>query len=68
MTALLTFPDPAELAAKTPPGRDRALDVMRIGALASVVIGHTVMATSVIRDDVLIWDNLLTASTGLAAS
>ena len=57
------FPTPAELAASTPPERDRAVDVMRITALVGVVVGHTVMATSVIRDHVLIWDNLLTTST-----
>lgn len=66
MTTLLGFPDPTELAAATPAGRDRALDVMRIGALLGVVAGHTVMATSMIRGDVLIWDNLLTVSPALA--
>ncbi|ORB02729.1 acyltransferase [Mycolicibacter minnesotensis] len=66
MTTLLGFPGPAELAAATPVERDRALDVMRITALVGVVAGHTVMATSVIRDGVLIWDNLLTATPALA--
>ncbi|MBS9536098.1 acyltransferase [Mycobacterium sp. M1] len=65
MTALLNFPSPSELSAQTPAGRDRALDVMRIAALLGVVIGHTVMATSIIRDGVLIWDNLLTTSTAM---
>lgn len=63
MTRQLNFPGPAELAAATPADRDRAVDVMRITALVGVVAGHTVMATSVIRDRVLIWDNLLTTST-----
>lgn len=67
MTLQLSFPGPAELAAATPAGRDRAVDVMRITALIGVVVGHTVMATSVIRDGVLIWDNLLSASTAFAA-
>ncbi|MEB3048790.1 acyltransferase [Mycolicibacter sp. MYC123] len=67
MTTLLHFPGPAELAAATPADRDRAVDVMRITALLGVVIGHTVMATSVIRDGVLIWDNLLTTSTAYQA-
>ncbi|MEB3070025.1 acyltransferase family protein [[Mycobacterium] vasticus] len=67
MTTLLRFPGPADLAAATPADRDRAVDVMRITALLGVVIGHTVMATSVIRDGVLIWDNLLTTSTAFAA-
>lgn len=62
----MSFPDPTELAAATPAGRDRALDVMRITALLGVVVGHTVMATSVIDDGVLIWDNLLTTSPALA--
>ncbi|OBJ54838.1 acyltransferase [Mycobacterium sp. 1423905.2] len=67
MTTPLRFPSPAELAARTPADRDRAIDVIRITALIGVVIGHTVMATSVIRDDVLIWDNLLTTSTTFQA-
>ncbi|SOJ52588.1 hypothetical protein MSIMFB_00101 [Mycobacterium simulans] len=57
-----SFPGPTELAARTPIDRDRAIDVIRITALIGVVVGHTVMATSVIRDGVLIWDNLLTTS------
>lgn len=58
----LGFPTPTEVAERTPPDRDRAIDVIRIGALTGVVIGHTVMATSMIRDDVFIWGNLLTTS------
>ncbi|MCZ8377480.1 acyltransferase [Mycobacterium sp. CPCC 205372] len=56
------FPTPAEVAAGTPATRDRAIDVIRITALVGVVLGHTVMATSTIRDDVFIWNNLLTTS------
>ena len=56
------FPRPAEIEANTPPDRDRAIDVIRISALVGVVVGHTVMATSTVRDDVFIWSNLLTAS------
>jgi hypothetical protein len=63
MTTLLGFPKPDELAASTPADRDRTLDVIRITALIGVVVGHTVMATSIIRGGVLIWDNLLTTST-----
>ncbi|VBA45465.1 hypothetical protein LAUMK41_00147 [Mycobacterium attenuatum] len=63
MTTLLSFPGPTELAARTPADRDRAIDVIRITALLGVIVGHTVMATSVIRGGVLIWDNLLTTST-----
>ncbi|MBN3455888.1 acyltransferase [Mycolicibacterium sp.] len=57
------FPTPAEVEAQTPAGRDRAIDVIRIVSLVGVVFGHTIMATSTIRDDVFIWSNLLTAST-----
>jgi hypothetical protein len=56
------FPTVADVAAQTPSDRDRAIDVIRIAALTGVVIGHTVMATSMIRDDVFIWNNLLTTS------
>ena len=57
------FPSPSDLAARTPADRDRAIDVIRITALVAVVVGHTVMAISVIRNGVLVWDNLLTTST-----
>ncbi|WP_135457407.1 acyltransferase [Mycobacterium sp. DL99] len=56
------FPSPAEVEAQTPADRDRAIDVIRIVSLIGVVFGHTVMATSTIRDDVFIWSNLLTES------
>lgn len=62
MTQLRGFPAPAEVEADTPADRDRAIDVIRIVSLVGVVIGHTIMATSIIRDDVFIWDNLLTTS------
>ncbi len=67
MTQLLGFPSPADVAAQTPVDRDRVIDVIRIGSLLGVVVGHTVMATSMIRDHVLIWDNLLNSSTALQA-
>jgi hypothetical protein len=56
------FPSPAEVEASTPATRDRAIDVIRIVSLVGVVVGHTVMATSTLRDGVFIWSNLLTAS------
>lgn len=59
----LAFPSPSEVAAQTPADRDRAIDVIRIVALVGVVVGHSIMATSTIRDDVFIWDNLLSSST-----
>ena len=62
MTAKALFPSPAEVEANTPATRDRAIDVIRIVSLVGVVVGHTIMATSIIRDDVFIWSNLLTAS------
>ncbi len=62
MTAAVLFPTPAEVEANTPATRDRAIDVIRIVSLLGVVVGHTIMATSTIRDDVFIWSNLLTAS------
>jgi hypothetical protein len=62
MTVAALFPTPAEVEENTPVTRDRAIDVIRIVSLVGVVVGHTVMATSTIRDDVLLWTNLLTAS------
>jgi hypothetical protein len=56
------FPTPAEVEASTPATRDRAIDVIRIVSLVGVVAGHTIMATSTLRNDVFIWSNLLTAS------
>jgi hypothetical protein len=67
MTQLLGFPSPADVSAQTPVDRDRVIDVIRIVSLLGVVVGHTVMATSMIRDHVLIWDNLLKSSTVLQA-
>ena len=63
MTQLLDFPSPADVTAQTPADRDRVIDVIRIASLLGVVVGHTVMATSMIRNHVLIWDNLLTSAT-----
>ena len=56
------FPTVAEVARATPPDRDRAIDVIRIAALLAVITGHTLMATSVITDEVFHWDNLLSTS------
>jgi hypothetical protein len=62
MSVAAVFPSPAEVEASTPATRDRAIDVIRIVSLVGVVVGHTIMATSIIRDDVFFWRNLLTAS------
>ena len=56
------FPSTAEVEANTPATRDRAIDVIRIVSLLAVIVGHTIMATSIISDDVFIWSNLLTES------
>jgi Acyltransferase family len=56
------FPTPAQVQASTPATRDRAIDVVRIVSLVGVVLGHTIMATSTLRDGVFIWSNLLTVS------
>src|SRR5690242_4840713 len=62
MSRRTLFPRPDEVEAATPAERDRAIDVIRITALVGVVVGHTVMATSTIRDGVFVWTNLLTVS------
>jgi len=62
MTVVALFPSPAEVEASTPATRDRAIDIIRIVSLVGVVVGHTIMATSTLRDGVFIWNNLLTAS------
>jgi hypothetical protein len=62
MTVAALFASPAEVEANTPVTRDRTIDVIRIVSLVAVVVGHTIMATSTLRDDVFIWSNLLTAS------
>jgi hypothetical protein len=62
MAARRVFPTAAEIASGTSADRDRAVDVIRIVSLAGVVVGHTVMATSIIADGVFWWGNLLTTS------
>lgn len=67
MAVAQRFPSPVDVAVGTPATRDRAIDVIRIVSLLGVVLGHTVMATSAVRDDVFIWGNLLTESALLQA-
>ncbi|MGX9787346.1 acyltransferase family protein [Mycobacterium sp. MMS18-G62] len=62
MAVAALFPSPGRVEADTPATRDRAIDVIRIVSLVGVVVGHTIMATSTVRDGVFIWTNLLTAS------
>jgi fucose 4-O-acetylase-like acetyltransferase len=64
---MAVFPSPAGVEASTPATRDRAIDVIRIVSLCGVVLGHCVMATSELRDNVFIWSNLLTASPAFQA-
>jgi fucose 4-O-acetylase-like acetyltransferase len=59
------LPRPTELAAATPPDRDRFLDLLRAGSIAVVVLGHWLMAAVVRRDGVLRADNALAAVTWL---
>ncbi len=49
MRTAIGFPGPDEIATRTPADRDRAIDVIRITALVGVVLGHTVMAISIIH-------------------
>lgn len=62
MTNSLGFPSPAAVETQTPPDRDRAIDVIRIVALLGVIVGHTVMATSLVDGDSFVWGNILTLS------
>ncbi|MCF6387096.1 acyltransferase [Mycobacterium sp. MBM] len=59
---ITTFPTVAAVTSARPADRDRAIDVIRITALVGVVIGHTVMATSIIGGGVFYWENLLSTS------
>lgn len=61
------FPSPADVETGTPATRDRAIDVIRIASLVGVIVGHTLMATSTLRDDVFVWSNLLTAAPAFQA-
>jgi hypothetical protein len=67
MAVAQRFPGPVDVAAGTPATRDRAIDVIRIVSLLGVVLGHTVMATSALRDGEFVWGNLLTESVLLQA-
>ncbi|WP_371528760.1 acyltransferase [Streptomyces sp. NBC_01283] len=40
-----------ELAEKTPTGRDRYIDLLRVASLGTVVVGHWLMATVTVGDD-----------------
>lgn len=49
----------AALAAATPPGRDRVVDLVRVAAMAVVVVGHWLLAAVTWGDDGLEGTNLL---------
>lgn len=53
------LPTPQYLADHTPPTRDRAIDVLRIGSLLVVVFGHGLMLLVIFDKDGLHLDNLL---------
>lgn len=53
---------PADLAARTPAGRDRYLDFLRAFAIAVVVLGHWLMAVVWTRDGALRAESLLVAA------
>ena len=53
------LPTPLYLANHTPPTRDRAIDVLRIGSLLVVVAGHGLMLLVIFDKDGLHLDNLL---------
>lgn len=53
------LPTPQYLAEHTPPTRDRAIDVLRIGSLLVVVAGHGLMLLVIFDKDGLHLDNLL---------
>ena len=44
------YPSAAAMAAQTPPGRDRVVDLVRAGSLVVVVFGHSFMALVVFTD------------------
>lgn len=54
-----------ELAAATPPERDRFLDLLRAGSIVVVVLGHWLMAAVVRQHGALRGDNALAAVTWL---
>jgi hypothetical protein len=68
MAVAALFPSPAEVEANTPATLDRAIDVIRIVSLVGVVAGHTIMATSTLRDGAFIWSNLLTGVAGVSGA
>jgi fucose 4-O-acetylase-like acetyltransferase len=55
----MTSLDAQEIAARTPPDRDRVVDAVRLGAIALVVLGHWLVAVVLVRDGDLVTGRLL---------
>ncbi|WP_052668308.1 acyltransferase family protein [Nitriliruptor alkaliphilus] len=51
--------DAADVAARTPPDRDRVVDVVRLGAITMVVLGHWLVAVVLVQDGEVITGRLL---------
>jgi hypothetical protein len=54
-------PDARTIAARTPPDRDRVVDLVRLAAIAMVVLGHWLVAVVLVRDGELVTGRLLDA-------
>ncbi len=51
--------DADDIAARTPPDRDRVVDAVRIGAISLVVLGHWLVAVVLVHDGELVTGRLL---------
>jgi hypothetical protein len=49
----------AEVARRTPPDRDRVVDLLRVGSILVVVAGHWLLAVVTVQDGRIVGDNLL---------
>jgi fucose 4-O-acetylase-like acetyltransferase len=49
----------AEVARRTPPDRDRVIDLLRVGSILVVVAGHWLLAVVTVQDGRIVGDNLL---------
>lgn len=59
------YPTASAMAAQTPPGRDRVVDLVRAASLVVVVFGHSFMALVVFTDQGTELGNTLAATPGL---
>jgi hypothetical protein len=60
-TTVAPRPSAAQIAALTPPDRNRYADLLRLGSLLVVVVGHWLMAAVTVADGQLIGENVLVA-------